>query len=180
MDENFNWIADIILGSTDKIAPPVRPVPDVPLLDAIAEGDHLAKRELSKSAGAADDVCAQLDRDYLISELCPIPEQAQLERDVERFSLTKAAPGLDFVKQFVEEVLPTATALGDWTPRAHEMFGKLIKSGRTRQDISRIMTRHYSHGLWKRWEQMMDAFVGDPEFTEQKGVEFLKGVEAAA
>jgi hypothetical protein len=112
-----------IFGLDEIAAPPLRDVPSLPTLDEVPE-----MRDFSKSAGAADDICAQLDRDYLISQLCPVPEEARLEADVRKFSPTPpAAPGLEKIMQ---EALPTATVLGSWTPVAHQMFGELLKMPR--------------------------------------------------
>src|SRR5580658_2534528 len=117
------WYVTEILG--EPIERPLRQVPDLPWLDD--------PQELRKGSGhAADSLIASIDRDELISTLCPIPEQAQIDRDVERFSPTpKAAPGLEKITARLErimvEALPTSRILEDWTPAAHAMVANLIK-----------------------------------------------------
>ena len=45
----------------------------------------------------------------------------------------------------------------------------------TRQDLSARLSRHYHHGLWREWETMMKACIGDAEFDERKALSFLVG-----
>ncbi|MGA9785778.1 MAG: hypothetical protein WBQ40_04295 [Candidatus Sulfotelmatobacter sp.] len=143
MDKEFNWLADVILGSSDEITPPAREVPDLPLDDPLFKarrGDSIPR------ASAIDDLCAKLDLDMLVSTLCPIDgalEDARLAADVERFSRTpKAAPGLETI---MEEVLPTSRVLAEWTPVAGAMFWKLIKSAQpSRQSEHKVCKLRYT------------------------------------
>jgi hypothetical protein len=129
-------------------------VPDIPLLDTDA-----ALRDFGKSAGAAADICDQLDRDYLISQLCPIPEEAQLDRDVAKFSpAPEAAPGLE---KLIADVWPTDYTLAEWTPNAHAKFADLIKRApsRRKQINDRLEKRGlYRPGIMDRWNQMLVQF----------------------
>jgi hypothetical protein len=142
MDNNYNWLVDVFLGTSDKIAPPAANVPDVPLLDAIAEGSYLAKRELSLAYGA-DATIAEIDRAELISTLCPIPVEAQIEADVRKFSPTlKATPGLE---KIMVEALPTSKVLESWTPTAQAMIADLIKSAYpSRQSEHKVCKLRYT------------------------------------
>ncbi|MFZ3277662.1 MAG: hypothetical protein WA182_12235, partial [Candidatus Sulfotelmatobacter sp.] len=102
MDKEFNWLADVILGS--EITSPAREVPDLPLDDPMFKARRTDSIPLT---GAVDDLCAKLERETLISQLCPIEEgvkQAQLDRDVQRFSppADLEAAGLHFVKHVME------------------------------------------------------------------------------
>ena len=45
----------------------------------------------------------------------------------------------------------------------------------TRQDLSARMGKFYHHGLWRAWEAMMEACIGDAEFDERKALSFLVG-----
>jgi hypothetical protein len=95
MDNNYNWLADVILGSTDQIARPAREVPDLPM------DSPLYKFE--KRTGASNGLCNRLEQESLIDQLCPVPLEAQAERDAEHFCPTpKAEPGLDFVKHVLD------------------------------------------------------------------------------
>ena len=61
--------------------------------------------DLRKNSGAADATIEAIEHAEMVSKLCPIPEQAQLDRDVERFSPTPAPePGLnmDFIKSVLD------------------------------------------------------------------------------
>jgi hypothetical protein len=91
----YNWLEHEILGDIDEIAPVIRPVPDLPL------DSPLYKFE--PRTGAANELCAKLEREELIDQLCPVPVEAQLDRDVLKFSLDpKPEPGLDFVKNIFD------------------------------------------------------------------------------
>ena len=128
MDKEFNWLVDVFLGTSDKIAPPMRPVPGIPVLD---ENPALRKGR----DGSSDDLVEEIERGNLIEMLAPIPADEQINRDVARFSPEpKPEPGLEFVKHvldaqlFTEEVLPTTRILAEWTPAAQAMVADLIKS----------------------------------------------------
>ncbi|MGA7891281.1 MAG: hypothetical protein WB993_17495, partial [Candidatus Sulfotelmatobacter sp.] len=78
-------------------APPLRPAPDLPVLD---EPQALRKH----SGNAADSTIAAIEFDSMVDQLCPIPIDAQLDRDVQRFSppADLEAAGLHFVKHVME------------------------------------------------------------------------------
>jgi hypothetical protein len=75
----------------------------------------------------------------------------------------KAVSGCDWQPILTPEAAP----LAEFTKRA-------TSKGLTRQDISARMTKHYHHGLWRQWESMMTACVGDAAFDEQKALSFLR------
>jgi hypothetical protein len=90
---DFDWLTHEILGDIDEIAPPVhqKPVPCIPVLD---------EPLLSKAGHAADSLCAQLETDQLISELCPLPEAAaDTDRFVKEF---EKATQPDFVQHVLD------------------------------------------------------------------------------
>lgn len=121
MDKQYNWLADVILGGTDEITPPAREVPDLPLDDPMFKARH---GDSIPRTSEVDDLCAKLERDMLIDQLCPVPEEARLEADVRKFSPTPpAAPGLE---KIMAEALPTIGVLEEWTPVAGAMFGNLL------------------------------------------------------
>lgn len=64
---------------------------------------------------------------------------------------------------------PKAAPVAEFTKRA---ASKLL----TRQAIAKRLTPYYRHGVWKRWEAVMDAFVGtaEAEFDERAAREFLE------
>jgi hypothetical protein len=163
---NEPWYVTEILGEP-IIERPLRKVPDLPWLDDAPE-----IRELQKSSGAADSTIAEIELQELTDQFAPIPSDVLAERDAERFApRPKPAPGLNFVKnvldaqRFTEEVLSTATALGNWTPKAHAMLGNLIEASKPsrRRQINDRLERHglYKHELMDRWNQMLVAFDND-------------------
>ncbi len=81
--------------------------------------------------------------------------------------------------EFIKEVLDCDTPpIHTPKPASGTEFTKRAPSrGLTRQELTKRMTPYYNHGLWKRWEQMMDACIGDREFDESKALTFL-GVTA--
>ncbi|MFZ3277597.1 MAG: hypothetical protein WA182_11905, partial [Candidatus Sulfotelmatobacter sp.] len=97
MAKEYNWLEHEILGDINEIAPPLRPAPDLPVLD---EPQALRKH----SGNAADSTIAAIEFDSMVDQLCPIPIDAQLDRDVQRFSppADLEAAGLHFVKHVME------------------------------------------------------------------------------
>src|ERR1700691_5371103 len=160
MDTNLSSYYLEIFGADEITAPvPQKSVPDLPMLDD-------ATFDLSKVTAAANDFCEQLDRQELIDLLAPAPD---VSADVARFSIAPPpAPGFDsMLNKLVTEIMPSAAGMAMLTPETSAgvskflgTFTKRAPSKVTRRDISRVMTPHYSHGAWKRWEQMMDAFIG--------------------
>jgi hypothetical protein len=124
MAKDFDWLTHEILGDIEAIAPVIRPVPDVPVLD---EEPALRKR----SGSSADATIADIEHAEMLSKLAPIPIDAQLDRDVARFSLA--------LEKLVKEVWTTDSTLAEWTPVAHLMFGNLIKRARpSRRSESKV------------------------------------------
>jgi hypothetical protein len=160
--------ASTVEESLDAVSPVVYKSPaSIPVLDD--------PQELRKGSGhAADSLIASIDRDELISQLCPIDEgmgikDAQIDRDVERFSPTpKAAPGLEKItarlERIMAEALPTSRILEEWTPAAHAMVANLIQSARpSRKKIinDRLDKRLYRPAIMDRWNEMLVAFDND-------------------
>jgi hypothetical protein len=158
MAREYDWIQHELLGDIDEIAPPLADVPSIPWLD-----EPPTLRNMQKSGNAADELCAKLDRDDLIDTLCPIPTEAQIAADVQKFAPDpKPAPGWDSI---IKEVMPAARVLEEWTPKAHQMFANLIKMARPsrRKQINDRLERHglYRHELRNKWNEMLISFDND-------------------
>jgi hypothetical protein len=122
MAKEYNWLEHEILGDIDEIAPVIRPVPDLPL------DSPLYKFE--PRTGAANELCAKLEREELIDQLCPVPVDAQLDRDVAKFDPpAKADRGLDFVKHVLN--------LG--AERAARKTASAVGNGRRSREIADIV-----------------------------------------
>lgn len=92
----YDWLTHEILGDIDDIAPRLRFVPPVPVLDTAP-----ALRDFAKSAGAADATVAEIEFRELTDKLCPIDagiRNAQLDRDVARFSKPEPESDDNFIK----------------------------------------------------------------------------------
>jgi hypothetical protein len=161
----FDWLEREILGEpVDRLFQSCLKVPDIPVLD-----DPTC--DLRKNSGAADALIAEIDHAELIDLLAPIPVEAQIDRDVARFSPEpKAAPGLAFVKtvldaqHFMKEVLPTSKVLEEWTPNTQAMVAALIKSAYpSRKKIinDRLDKKLYRPEIMNRWNEMLIAFDND-------------------
>jgi hypothetical protein len=57
---------------------------------------------------------------------------------------------------------------------ARNAMNKGTRAGITREELTRRMTKHYSHAVWRGWEKMMESCVGDDEFSEEKALSFLR------
>ena len=111
MAKEYNWLEHEILGDINEIAPPLRPAPDLPVLD---EPQALRKH----SGNAADSTIAAIEFDSMVDQLCPIPVEAQIESDVRKFSPEQPASGFDAVlNKLVEEVLPSVVGMQQLTPQ---------------------------------------------------------------
>ncbi len=157
MDKELNWLADVILGSSNEIALPAREVPDLPLDDPLFKarrGDSIPR------TSAIDDLCAKLDLDTLVSTLCPILTEAQIEADVERFSPTpKLESGFDAL---LKEILPSVAGMAQLTPQTSakflDTFTKRAQPSRRKRINDRLDKKLYRHELMDRWNQMLVAF----------------------
>ena len=168
MDKEFNWLADVILGSRDEITPPAREVPDLPLDDPLFKarrGDSIPR------TSAVDDLCAQLDRAELIDQLCPIPTEARIEADVRKFSPEPpVASGFDsMLSKLIEEILPSVEGMKQLTPettagvsRVFDTFSKRATPSRRKQINDRLEAHGlYEHGVMHKWNKMLVAFDTD-------------------
>jgi hypothetical protein len=63
--------------------------------------------------------------------------------------------------------VPKAAPMTEFTKRA-------TSKGLTRQQLADRMSKYYRHGIWRQWERMMTACIGDTEFSEQKALSYLE------
>jgi hypothetical protein len=168
MAQEFDWMLHELYPDIDQVVPPMHDVLSLPWLDEPAE-----IRNLQKSGGAADSTIAEIELQELTNLLAPITgtdlENAQLAKDVERFSPTEVKPGMDFVKQFIEEVLPSAEGMRQLTPQTAASvtkflgtFSKRAAPSRRKQINDRLEARGlYKHEIRDQWNAMLVAFDSD-------------------